>query len=42
VLLPMRRLIKIVLFTVIFVLVLLMVISRYLPPGMPAHQHVGP
>jgi hypothetical protein len=38
----MRRLIKIVLFTVIFVLVLLMVISRYLPPGMPAHQHVGP
>ena len=32
-LLPMPRLIKIVLLSVIIVLVLLAVISRYLPPG---------
>jgi hypothetical protein len=38
----MPRLIKIVLLAVIFVFVLLAVISRYLPPGMPVHQHVGP
>jgi hypothetical protein len=38
----MPRWIKIFLLSVIIVLVLLVAISRYLPPGMPAHQHVGP
>jgi hypothetical protein len=38
----MPRLIKIILLAVIFVVVLLAVISRYLPPGTPVHQHVGP
>jgi hypothetical protein len=37
----MPRLIKIVLLAIIIVFVLLAVISRYLPPGMPVHQHVG-
>jgi hypothetical protein len=38
----MPRLIKIALLAIIIVFVLLVVISRYLPPGMPVHQHVGP
>jgi hypothetical protein len=38
----MPRLIKIVLLAIIIVFVLLAVISRYLPPGTPVHQHVGP
>jgi TRAP-type C4-dicarboxylate transport system permease small subunit len=38
----MPRLIKAILLSVLIVLVLLAVISRYLPPGMPAHQHGGP
>jgi hypothetical protein len=38
----MFRLTKIILLWIIIVLVLLAVISRYLPPGMPAHPHVGP
>jgi hypothetical protein len=33
---------KIILLSVVIVLVLLAVISRHLPPAMPAHQHVGP
>ncbi len=33
---------KIIFLSVFIVLVLIAVISRYLPPGMPAHQHVGP
>ena len=41
-LLPMSRLMKTIFLWVFIVLLLLVVISRYLPPGMPAHQHVGP
>lgn len=36
---PMLRMIKIVLLSAAIILVLLVVISRFLPPGMPAHQH---
>ena len=35
----MLRMIKIVLLSAAIILVLLVVISRFLPPGMPAHQH---
>jgi hypothetical protein len=38
----MSRLMKIIFLSVFIVLVLLVVISRYLPPGIPPHQHVGP
>lgn len=37
----MPRVLKIIFLAVIIVLVLLAVISRFLPPGMPALQHVG-